>query len=95
MYGPEEIKEEHDIPNATVRALGQPENIHGAQVLAFVGIDTSHRFIITACETEMGITTTRHESTDVRDAGNGDFLEGILELMQRHAEDPQLLARLS
>jgi hypothetical protein len=91
----EEIKDGQDMPNAFIKALGQPVTMQGVQVASFIGVEDGTQFLVTACRSDRGITTSHHNMTEVLEAGEGEFLNGVLELMQNHARDPLLEAKFS
>lgn len=84
----EQITEEHDMPNAFIKALGEPVTIGEIEVATLIGYDEGEQFLVTACKSDKGITTSHYEMAEVLETGKGDFLDGALELMRQDAADP-------
>jgi len=92
MYTPEEIKEEHDMPDAEVTTYGDVVEMEGMEVASFLCRDASDEFVIIATQrAPSDITTSRFERSHVIKAGHGDFDLGVLASMKhqvyQHLED--------
>lgn len=91
MYSPEEIKQEHDMPDAEVTPYGEPTTIEGLEVAAFTCREEGEESIIIATQQGEAITTSRYDQHMLMEFGGGDFHQGVMAAMKRqvyaHYED--------